>query len=111
MAVMGPAGESQLSTHRRTMSLESAERKVSIEKPHMDISKASNDRVHDDEALLESQPAVIESTATPLEYSVPLGKKLSYLALYFLLNLSLTLSNKAILQQVCKSGDSINRSV
>lgn len=53
----------------------------------------------EDEAFLESQPVATE-TPTPVEYTVPYQTKLIYLALYFMLNLTLTLSNKGIMQQV-----------
>lgn len=83
------------------MSLDPAPRENIIEKPYLDMRRLSEDRVHEDDDLLESQPIVPQQQADPPEYSVPYTKKLLYLALYFVLNLSLTLSNKGILQQVC----------
>lgn len=69
----------------------------------MEASRVSTDSEKEDEALLESQPITQQATAAPPEYSVPFRIKLSYLALYFMLNLSLTLTNKAVLQQVLLS--------
>ena len=65
------------------------------EKQSMDGSISTMD---EDDSLLESQPVSLGTTA-PLEYSVPFSKKLTFLVLYFVLNLSLTLSNKAIMQK------------
>jgi hypothetical protein len=39
--------------------------------------------------------------AAPAEHQISLQKKLLFLAAYFVLNLSLTLSNKALLGKVC----------
>jgi hypothetical protein len=49
---------------------------------------------------LESQP---EPRTTPPENLVPRRTKIIYVALYFFLNLSLTLSNKSVLSQVSAS--------
>ncbi|EME40968.1 hypothetical protein DOTSEDRAFT_136329 [Dothistroma septosporum NZE10] len=60
--------------------------------------------VEEDHELLQKGERDLEALATPetqsspTEYSTSTGKKLVYLALYFLLNLSVTLSNKALLQ-------------
>lgn len=99
---MGLNEKTQTSVHRRTLSVDPTARedKLEMEKPYLDSSRTSTDSVHKDETLLESQPIIPETPPTPLEYSVPFHKKLLYLALYFVLNLSLTLTNKGILQQV-----------
>lgn len=47
---------------------------------------------------LEAQTPAETSTPTPVEYSVSTSRKLFYLGLYFLLNLAVTLSNKALLR-------------
>lgn len=49
---------------------------------------------------LEAQTPAETSTPTPVEYSVSTSRKLFYLGLYFLLNLAVTLSNKALLRSV-----------
>jgi len=71
-----------------------------VEKPSLESSRTSSELFSEDEMLLEAQPTAPEPTNTPLEYTVPFAKKISYLALYFVLNLSLTLLNKSILQQL-----------
>lgn len=92
--------KTQPAVHRRSMS-STAPHNEMVEKPWLDSSRTSSESIHEDDTLLESQPVVPETPAAPPEYSVPYRKKLAYLALYFLLNLSLTLTNKGILQQVC----------
>jgi hypothetical protein len=58
---------------------------------------------------VEAQPTLCVSTDTnsstsvALEYRIPASRKLAYLALYFLLNLSLTIYNKAVLGAVSRS--------
>lgn len=55
---------------------------------------------------VEGQPMLSVSTSVPssptsaLEYRIPASRKLAYLGLYFLLNLSLTIYNKAVLGTV-----------
>lgn len=55
---------------------------------------------------VEAQPTLsvsINSSSSPssaLEYRIPASRKLAYLGLYFLLNLSLTIYNKAVLGTV-----------
>lgn len=60
------------------------------------------DGVPENHELLDKDERDVESqeqpSATPLEYTVSTSKKLTYLGLYFLLNLSVTLSNKALLR-------------
>lgn len=60
----------------------------------------THELLHKDERDVEAHriPLNPTTTATPLEYTVSMSKKLTYLALYFLLNLSVTLSNKALLR-------------
>jgi hypothetical protein len=41
-----------------------------------------------------------KTTATPLEYTISTARKLTYLGIYFLLNIALTISNKQLLVQV-----------
>lgn len=65
---------------------------LSIAEEHDQLLKDETDRSAPD---LEAQ-----NPLAPSEYSVPTSKKLFYLSLYFVLNLSVTLSNKAILQTV-----------
>lgn len=62
----------------------------------------THELLHKDERDVEAHriPLNPTTTATPLEYTVSMSKKLTYLALYFLLNLSVTLSNKALLRIV-----------
>jgi len=53
--------------------------------------------------LLEAQgdqDTLSDGTPIPSEYLVPLSKKLTYLGLYFFLNVALTLSNKQLLMKV-----------
>lgn len=75
------------------------------------VSMESSDRSEADSRVEENrellgkeerdlEAATIRSTATPVEYTVSTSKKLVYLGLYFLLNLAVTLSNKALLQTV-----------
>jgi hypothetical protein len=56
---------------------------------------------------VEAQPtlglSIPSPPATALEYRIPASRKLAYLALYFLLNLSLTIYNKAVLGSVSYS--------
>jgi hypothetical protein len=70
---------------------------------YIDSQKAESGGLYSDELdamdNLESQ-AFPPSTATPPEYRVPLVKKLIFLGLYFLLNITLTLSNKELLIEV-----------
>jgi hypothetical protein len=40
------------------------------------------------------------STGTDTEYGIPTGTKLAYLSVYFLLNVTLTIYNKAVLGKV-----------
>jgi hypothetical protein len=54
-----------------------------------------------DERQLESQSP--DQDSVPVEYTISTSRKLSFLALYFLLNLSVTLSNKALLKIVRSS--------
>jgi hypothetical protein len=65
--------------------------------------RASERRYTDDAndmSLLESQSPLTPATPTPPEYQVPLRKKLTFLGLYFFLNIALTLSNKELLLEV-----------
>ncbi|KAF2208929.1 hypothetical protein CERZMDRAFT_48365 [Cercospora zeae-maydis SCOH1-5] len=64
-----------------------------------------SDHVPENHELLDKDERDVEaqevtSTTTPLEYTVSTNKKLTYLGLYFLLNLSVTLSNKALLRAI-----------
>lgn len=73
----------------------------------MDSSELSAIDEEDDELLqtpedLEAQKAT-SPTSQPAEYTVSTSKKLTYLGLYFLLNLGVTLSNKALLRSVGRS--------
>lgn len=54
----------------------------------------------DEMSLLESQSPLTAATPAPPEYQVPLRKKLTFLGLYFFLNIALTLSNKELLLEV-----------
>ena len=62
---------------------------------------------------VEAQPTPCVSTdshsSSPvaLEYRIPASRKLAYLALYFLLNLSLTIYNKAVLGSVSRRNCSV----
>jgi len=56
---------------------------------------------------LESQATKKKDTRLPparaeSEYNVPTGTKVAYLSIYFLLNVSLTIYNKAVLGKVCE---------
>ena len=44
---------------------------------------------------------VLEDVSTRSESRISLGRKMLFLGLYFILNLALTLSNKAVLGKVC----------
>jgi len=51
---------------------------------------------------IESQDMIAahaQLTAAPAEYQVSLARKLTFLGLYFILNLGLTLTNKAVMQR------------
>ena len=63
------------------------------------IAEEGHELLQKGERDLESQ-TITKTQSTPTEYSTSTSKKLVYLALYFLLNLSVTLSNKALLQGV-----------
>ena len=71
---------------------------------YIDKQKAAHEGLYHDEVdameNLESQTKP-QHIATPPEYRVPLVKKLTILGLYFFLNISLTLSNKELLIEVC----------
>jgi hypothetical protein len=54
--------------------------------------------------LSQEKPHRSRPSGPALEYRVPTGTKLTYLGLYFLLNLSLTIYNKAILGAVRTHG-------
>lgn len=49
---------------------------------------------------IEKKDAPILSAGTETEYRVPTRTKLAYLSVYFLLNVSLTIYNKAVLGKV-----------
>lgn len=73
----------------------------------MDSSELSSihEESEDEELLraqddLEAQKAVPPPSTQPAEYAISTSKKLTYLGLYFLLNLGVTLSNKALLRSV-----------
>jgi hypothetical protein len=51
---------------------------------------------------LEAQLPEADLQATQEEYTVSTRRKLTFLALYFILNLGVTLSNKALLGQVSR---------
>ena len=74
----------------------------------MESSELSS--IHEEEELLspeeqdlEAQKSAQPATTQPAEYAVSTSKKLTYLGLYFLLNLGVTLSNKALLRSVGRS--------
>ncbi|KAI5362787.1 Putative sugar phosphate transporter domain-containing protein [Septoria linicola] len=71
-------------------------------RPDMESQTEENHELLDkderDVEALASASAESTTNATPLEYTVSTTKKLTYLGLYFLLNLSVTLSNKALLR-------------
>jgi len=46
-------------------------------------------------------PLLLSGTET--EYRIPTGTKLAYLGVYFLLNVSLTIYNKAVLGKACQA--------
>ena len=63
-----------------------------------DLSVQDADEI---DGSLESQSPLTRTTpAQPPEYRVPLKRKLTFLGLYFFVNISLTLSNKDLLLQV-----------
>lgn len=73
----------------------------------MDSSELSSihEESEDEELLreqddLEAQKVAPPPSTQPAEYHISTSKKLSYLGLYFLLNLGVTLSNKALLRSV-----------
>jgi len=73
---------------------------VDHEKYSMEGSDATSDSLLGEKDL-ESQdriPTTLQPTA-PVEYQVSLTRKLVFLGLYFILNLGLTLSNKAVMQR------------
>lgn len=62
-----------------------------------DLPTASDALLHDD---VEAQKTETTTPAAPVEYTVSTSRKLIFLSVYFLLNLGLTLSNKAVMQRV-----------
>ena len=83
--------------------------------PYNDSSYGSEDeRTNSQESRIEKESLIIKSdveaqsrharaqstTAVPPEYQIPTNTKYLYLALYFGLNLTLTLYNKAVLGKV-----------
>lgn len=76
---------------------------------YIDNQKATHENLYSDkiDAMERLESQVPEKTvAPPPEYRVPLARKLFFLGLYFLLNISLTLSNKEILIEVSSLGKS-----
>lgn len=63
-------------------------------------SLESSDESVDEDGLLMSKEASAAPTTTPLEYTISPAKKLTFLGLYFLLNIALTISNKHLLVKV-----------
>lgn len=66
------------------------------EEDHELLTKAERDLDEQERDAPTQDP----DSATPVEYTTSNTKKLVYLALYFVLNLSVTLSNKALLRTV-----------
>jgi hypothetical protein len=66
------------------------------------MSEVLGKSIEDAEAqpILDDAKDALPSTSTAVEYRTPLRTKLTYLAGYFLLNLGLTLYNKALLGNV-----------
>lgn len=62
-------------------------------------SSSSTDHLLQDEDVYDEKHEQPEQQPAPVEYTVPAAKKLMYLGLYFILNLGLTLSNKAVMQK------------
>jgi hypothetical protein len=58
----------------------------------------------------EKNDAHLLSPQTESEYGVPTEKKLAYLCVYFLLNVSLTIYSKAVLRKVLESSPSTSQS-
>ncbi|CAK4022223.1 UDP-galactose transporter 1 [Lecanosticta acicola] len=70
------------------------------EKLEWDQHRASlTDQFLQDEHVDEKHEPELAETPAPVEYTVPVARKLLYLGLYFILNLGLTLSNKAVMQK------------
>lgn len=63
-------------------------------------SLESSDESVDEDGLLMSKEASAAPMTTPLEYTISPAKKLTFLGLYFLLNIALTISNKHLLVKV-----------
>ncbi|SMQ54282.1 unnamed protein product [Zymoseptoria tritici ST99CH_3D7] len=79
--------DNTLSGTTRAQSMEEAHRLLAKEEPR------------DIEAQQQfEQLSLPQTPTTPMEYSVSTNRKFLYLGLYFLLNLSVTLSNKALLK-------------
>ncbi|SMR58708.1 unnamed protein product [Zymoseptoria tritici ST99CH_1A5] len=79
--------DNTLSGTTRAQSMEEAHRLLAKEEPR------------DIEAQQQfEQLSLPQTPTTPIEYSVSTNRKFLYLGLYFLLNLSVTLSNKALLK-------------
>ena len=84
--------------YRVSMESSSRSRASSVrEENHELLSKDE----HDDRDL-ESQARDATKEDAPVEYTTSTVRKLVYLGLYFLLNLAVTLSNKALLRKVSK---------
>lgn len=82
------------------------DRKYSEEDMPVELSELEPREYQEDRGLLNNLEKDVEAqnpqttsadTSTPVEYTVSTGRKLAFLGVYFVLNLSLTLSNKALL--------------
>ena len=74
--------------------------KASMEKEQESIGSMLNPIIRDVES--QELDRVVDNGKQGAEYSVPAATKYTYLALYFGLNLGLTLFNKAVLGKVCR---------
>jgi hypothetical protein len=96
MDTTGSSGSSVLSSPVNEKEVFSRLRELS-EKDSLDSWRSSTDTAAEIDELLESQLKAEDVLETPLEYLVPLYKKLTFLGFYFVLNVALTLSNKQLL--------------
>lgn len=72
----------------------------SAEKESIHTSLSATAGMSEDNMSLESQILSRPNSSAPPEYSTSFAMKLLFLGVYFVLNLGLTLSNKAVMQRV-----------
>ena len=104
-----PRSSSASSADSSTYMDEKQEYRVSMESSSRSRASSVREENHEllskdehDDRDLESQARDATKEDAPVEYTTSTVRKLVYLGLYFLLNLAVTLSNKALLRKVSK---------